>query len=434
MKLSKFNTSIFHDEKYIYHNSFTENFLLLEPLLMDLINAAQLEDNALGINEVHPELYDSLVENGFILPKEEDEIEKVRELIKEIDDNDELFSLMILPTMNCNFKCWYCYESHIKGSKMTESAVNDIILLINNKINTMENLKYFHLSFFGGEPLLYYKDVVLPIVEHTHRYAKEKGISLYTHFTTNGFLINDEMLIDLVKYQVNSFQITFDGNKESHDKVRFVNKERGSFDEIVSNIKKLVRNKIKVTLRINYTSENISELNSILLYFDDLTVEERSLITLDMQKVWQESNTIGLFEKAKQIKIAFSKFGFKLPQSSSLNTLRNSCYADKKYQAAINYNGDVFKCNARDFNKSNREGTLSNTGEIEWNEKFYDRMDIKLKNKPCLECSILPICGGACSQYALERKDTDFCIHNFDESKKKDVVLEMFLEGDLANV
>ena len=414
MKLSKFNTTVLHKEKYIYHNSFTENFLLLEPILMDLINAAGNHNDLENLRVIHEDLYDALVENGFIVSNEVDEIKKVAELIKEIDDNDELFSLMILPTMNCNFKCWYCYESHIKGSKMSLSAVNDIISLIDNKVDTMNNLKYFHLSFFGGEPLLYYKDVVLPIIQHAHQFLKENNISLYMHFTTNGFLINDDMLADLVQFEVNSFQITFDGNRENHNKVRFVNKERGSYDEIVSNIKKLVRNKIKVTLRINYTFANLFELTDILCDFEDLIMEDRSLITLDMQKVWQENNTLGLFEKAKEIKNKFSDFGFALPKSSSLNTLRNSCYADKKYQAAINYNGDVFKCNARDFSKSNREGILNSEGEIEWNEKFNDRMNIKLKNKPCLKCSILPICGGACSQYALERKDVDFCIHNFD--------------------
>ena len=123
---------------------------------MDLINAAQLEDNALGINEVHPELYDSLVENGFILPKEEDEIQKVRELIKEIDDNDELFSLMILPTMNCNFKCWYCYETHVKQSKLDTEFINRIKNFITSTVNLSE-MKSFSLSFFGGEPLLYFK-------------------------------------------------------------------------------------------------------------------------------------------------------------------------------------------------------------------------------------------------------------------------------------
>ncbi|GAL77299.1 arylsulfatase regulator [Algibacter lectus] len=356
-------------------------------------------------------------------------------LIKETDINDELFSLMVLPTMNCNFKCWYCYESHIKGSKMQEPALNKIKLLLNNKFNTMQNMKNFHLSYFGGEPLLYFDDVVLPTLRHTYNLSKQHNISLFTHFTTNGFLINDYVMENLVKYEVNSFQITFDGNKENHNKVRYVSKTRGSYDGIVSNIKRLVRSNIKVSLRINYTNDNIDGLYDILDSFQDLSMDNRKKITLHMQRVWQEKKTEGLFQKSRQVSDKFNEFGFQLPNPKALNTLRQSCYADKKYQAAINYNGDVFKCNARDFKKENREGILNDKGEIEWNAQFYDRMSIKLKNKPCQECSIMPICGGgACSQYALERKNEDFCIHDFDEKSKKNVILEMFLNGDHTRV
>ncbi|WP_170830165.1 radical SAM/SPASM domain-containing protein [Williamwhitmania taraxaci] len=432
IKLSKFNTALTYQDKYIFHNSFTENFLLLEPILMDLINSAELEENVVEIKEVHPTLYNSLLDNGFIVPKDEDEILKVENLINKIDKSDELFSLMILPTMDCNFKCWYCYETHISGSMMAESTVEKVKLFITNTFNTMNNLKHFHLSFFGGEPLLQYNNVVRPIVECTYNIAKEKGISLHTHFTSNGVLINDIILSDLIKHEVNSFQITLDGNKECHDQIRYVSKEKGSFDTIISNVKKLVINNTKVTLRFNYTSDNIDGIVDIMPHFEDLTLEERSRITLDMQRVWQENKTEGLGVKANTIKEMFLKFGFNLPHARSLNSLRNSCYADRANQATINYNGDIHKCNARDFKKANKEGILGNDGTIDWNEKYYNRLNVKLKNKPCLDCSILPMCGGACSQYALERSNTDFCIRDFDESKKKAIVLDMFLNGEFV--
>jgi len=49
-------------------------------------------------------------------------------------------------------------------------------------------------------------------------------------------------------------------------------------------------------------------------------------------------------------------------------------------------------------------------------------MSAKFKNSPCLECSILPICNGSCSQKALESKDMKYCIRGADESKKLEVV------------
>lgn len=96
MKLSKFNTTVLHKEKYIYHNSFTENFLLLEPILMDLINAAGNHNDLENLRVIHEDLYDALVENGFIVSNEVDEIKKVAELIKEIDVSPRLSAYHII--------------------------------------------------------------------------------------------------------------------------------------------------------------------------------------------------------------------------------------------------------------------------------------------------------------------------------------------------
>lgn len=431
MKLSKFNTSIFYNGKFIYHNSLTQHFLLLEPLLMDLVKAAGNENNIMGIEQVHEELYRSLLINGFIVPKETDEIQKVRELINEVDNQDQSYHLMVNPTMNCNFKCWYCYETHIKGSKASPGTLEKITNLVENIMTNKPGLKQFILSFFGGEPLLYYEDVVLPLMQYTVHAAKHHGLALGVSFTTNGFLITKDMVEDFLKYNVTGLQISFDGNKEQHDQTRYVSKSRGSYDVIVENIKLLVRKGIPVTMRINYTEKNLIGLEDVLESFSDLNYEQRQQITLSMNKVWQETNE-DLGNQVVDFKERSAEFGFKLPDAFQGNLVRNSCYADKRNQSVINYNGDVYKCNARDFTKDNREGILLED-EILWNHKMEDRMSIKLKNKPCLECSILPICGGGCSQQALEYQGKDYCVNDFDENKKKDIVLNMFLSKSLIH-
>jgi uncharacterized protein len=105
------------------------------------------------------------------------------------------------------------------------------------------------------------------------------------------------------------------------------------------------------------------------------------------------------------------------------------CYGDHRNHATINYNGEVFKCTARDFTNANSEGMLSDNGRIIWNDKFEKRMNIKFKNKPCLECKIMPLCNGGCSQQAIENEGVDYCIYDFDEDKKKKMVIEKFLEA-----
>lgn len=425
MKLSKFNISIPYEGKYVFSNTFTQKFLLIEPLLMDIIHSISSKEEIAELREIHPSFYDSLLSNGFIVDADIDEINKVRELIHSVDNSDKFYQLMINPTMNCNFKCWYCYESHIKGSKVSTDTLTKIEKYIFNIFNEKTAIEYFHLSFFGGEPLLNYDDVVLPIMDYTYETANQFKKPLVISFTTNGFLIDDKMVEDFVKYGVKSLQISFDGNKENHDQTRFVTKTKGSYERIVNNLKSLVRKRIKVALRVNYTEKNLLGLEDILESFSDLTGEDKKCITLSMNKVWQETAP-NLFKIVDAFQEKAREFGFVIPDALEANTVINSCYADKRNQSVINYNGDVYKCNARDFTKDRREGVLKD-GHIEWSDKYEERMNIKLKNKPCLECPILPVCGGGCSQKAVENSGVDYCVHDFDEKKKKDLILGMFL-------
>jgi uncharacterized protein len=400
---------------------------------MDLIEAARQGDEIMGLQEVHPDLFNSLVDNGFLVPAEEDEIEKVRTLMSVIDGADDSFFLMINPTMNCNFKCWYCYESHIKGSKMDVANIGKVRMFIEHVFRDNPRIKVFTISFFGGEPLLYFKDVVVPILEDADRIISAHGAELRVGFTTNGLLIDEDVVAKLSRYTLRGFQISFDGNREHHDMTRFISKNKGSYDEIIRNVKLLVRNGVSITLRINYTAKNIWGLGDILTDLDELTMEERKRVTVSMNKVWQEEdNTLGapasdFLEKAEA-------YGFEIMDALYGDTVINSCYADKKNEAVINYNGDLYKCNARDFKKERREGYLDDAGNVVWVADIEERINIKLRNKPCLECSIMPICGGGCSQVAWENRGKDYCVNDFDENKKKDIVLQMFLSKKLMHV
>jgi len=432
MKFSKFNNRLFHKDQHIIANTLTQQFLMVDEMLIQLMDSAEAHDDFEGLQHVHPSFYDSLIKNGFIVNKDVDEIERVRSLIHAVDRNEKTFQLMVNPTMNCNFKCWYCYETHIKGSKTDKETKEKIYKFIDNILETMPKLEYFSIAFFGGEPLLYFNDAIVPIIEHGREACAEKGIEYEISFTTNGYLINQDK-IDLLKaYAVSGLQITLDGHREFHDVTRFVSKNKGSYDQIVSNIKLLARNGFSIALRINYTAKNVVSCLDILKDFEDLEEKYRHHISISMNKVWQEQ-ALNLEGPVNEFHRQAEAFGFTLPDAFEGDRVRNSCYADKMNQAVINYNGDVYKCNARDFTKENREGVLMEDGTVDWNYKFNERINVKLKNKPCLECSILPICGGGCSQQALEYAGEDYCVNDFDEDRKMEIVLSMFLSKNTKN-
>lgn len=403
--------------------------LFLEDDLVNILKASIIE-GVDKLEEIHPEFYNYLISEKFLVSKQVNELDEIKKIQSSVDNNHATYLLTINPTMNCNFKCWYCYETHIKSSKLSKNVLDATKLFISKTLK-LENIKFFNLSFFGGEPLLYFNQVVKPLIEHTLQECKKNNVNYGVSFTTNGFLVNDEFINFFLDKKISpSLQITFDGYGKNHDKVRYVNENRGSYSEIVENIKKLlIHDNFFVRARVNYTDENINDCFKIANDFDDLDkIKKQNQMLFDFHRVWQNGKLdeidIIVNENIQKIKEKGFKTSVNLPDN-----LINSCYADKINSSVINYNGDIFKCTARDFESKNREGYLTQDGEIIWeNNSLINRMNSKFKNKPCLSCRILPLCNGGCSQQAIENVDNDYCIYSGVDSEKDKVIIKKIEE------
>ncbi|THU40334.1 radical SAM protein [Niastella caeni] len=425
MKFSQFNAIIPHSGKFALYNSFTQKVIFLEETLKDILQAA-LNENIDALNEVHPTFYNYLIKQEFIIENNIDEVDKVKKLVKKYDENTDSFLLTINPSMNCNFKCWYCYETHVKNSRLNAEMIKKINLFINKTANK-EGIKVFTLSFFGGEPLLYFKKEVIPIIDTYVDACRANGLKPSIYFTTNGYLINDEFIAYFKNKGIScGFQITLDGYKEQHDLVRFVSANKGSYEEIIKNVKLLISNNFPVRLRINYTDKNIIGTHKIADEFNDLPkdIKQRNLL-MDYQRVWQDDKIDNTFDVIDDNINKITDAGVNVTSTYSPNNVKNSCYADKRNSAVINYNGDLFKCTARDFTTIKRAGYLSDDGTLVWENNYLERrMSAKFNNKPCLSCKIMPLCNGGCSQHAMEHlaSGLDYCVHHGDENKKMQIV------------
>ncbi|PKQ64062.1 radical SAM/SPASM domain-containing protein [Raineya orbicola] len=426
MKLSRYNSIVPYKAKYALFNTFNKKLIFIEPLLKDLLESAA-HYGVQELSEIHPQFYEYLCRHHFIIADEVDELALLKEKVQRIDNNPTQFELTINPTMNCNFKCWYCYETHIKNSRLSKEGIQKIQKFIKNTIDEMPDLQRFIIGFFGGEPLLYFEKDVVPIIEYAHQVCKEKDLELILHFTTNGYLI-DEKFIEFFKQRdlYPSFQITLDGNETEHNKVRFVSASKGSYKEIVANIKQLAYAGFSVGVRINYTEENLISVKDVPNDFNDVDGEFRENLHFSFHRVWQDNKPSELVDtQLPEVLGTIRNNGFLATEQGATDAVVNSCYADKRYSAVLNYNGDVYKCTARDFTKENRVGFLTDEGKIIWeNDHLEKRMNIKFHNKPCLECRIQPICNGGCSQQALEHWGIDYCVHNGDEREKDKIILQ----------
>lgn len=418
MKYSLYNNYVKYKDGVIAFNAMTMKFLYLVPELMELINNYPPEQ----IATVHPDFYSALKANRFICDDKTDEYIDAVNLMRTINNDSKSYRLIVNPTTNCNFHCWYCYENHGKSNKMDEETINRVFRYIENVIKKTE-LEHFQLSFFGGEPLLHFKNVILPIAKYTQECAIRYGKRYAMDITSNAYLFNSNRFKRLKELGLKSCQITLDGNEDQHNKTRFPHRGVGSYSIITKNIHTAVKLGIKVVLRINYTKENLPNLYMILKDFEDLSTREKELITLSMNKVWQETNK-DLTNEVNQFIDSSRKFGFTIPDAFLADHVRNSCYADKVNEAVINYDGKIYKCNARDFVEERHEGILDDEGNIIWNKLHSKSLKVRNTNKQCKMCSVFPICGGGCSQIALENAGKDYCIG---KAAVEDTIRQMFL-------
>ena len=427
MKYSQFNSIVFHPstEMFALFNSFSQRVIFLNENLKDILQAAVIE-GVDKLEEIHSSFYQYLIQKEFLIESDINEIDKVKQLVKKVDENYDNFILTINPSMNCNFKCWYCYETHVKNSRLGEEMIDRIKTFI-YKTAEKNGMKRFELSLFGGEPLLYFQKEVVPIIDTFYEACIKNELTYSIFMTTNGFLIN-EAFVNYFKSKGIScgLQITLDGFKEKHDMVRYVSTTRGSYETIIKNIKLLIKNEFTVRLRINYTDANISDTYLIAKEFDDIDESvKKQYLMIDFQRVWQNAKLDNTYEIVDINREVIMESGIRVSSNYSPNSVKSPCYADKRNSAVINYNGDIFKCTARDFTTTKRAGYLSNTGELIWENNYLERrMNAKFNNKPCLSCKIMPLCNGGCSQHALEHLESgeDYCVYSGDENEKMRVV------------
>lgn len=417
---SRYNHFVTVNNQICFYNARTRGLLTLQPQIERLIKEhCDAPDELAGI---HPSLYAALDSRGFLVDPQTDEVAEVIAGWQRDDTAPDYFSITILPTVDCNLDCWYCYEKHDSGSYMTPEICERVKRLI-DRVTGREGFRHLNLDFFGGEPLLRFKRIALPLMQYARQVTRERGIRLTVHFTTNAVLLTQETVDAIKALELDgpaAFQITLDGNRRQHDKVRCTRSKQPTYDTIVANIHRALKAGMTVNNRFNYTAENVETLADVMDAYADLTDEERGRLRFDFQQVWQDTGNTSSHDKATRLIGNFRKEGLRVSPDARFSYAR--CYADAENRVIISYDGSLYKCTARDFTPENREGFLAEDGTLQWNERYHRRMAIKYGNSTCQACSVFPICHGHCSQTKLETSK-DGCLQSLSE-KGKDEYLQ----------
>ena len=404
MKESRYNMFIEQPGLVVCYNSFTDHLVAVSKNVYHRFAEHNFDDFFLQ----YPDHYNKFVDLGFLIPDDKDELSELRYAHKLAVTDSSTFQLIINPTLDCNLKCWYCFETHVHGSKMTPETQEKVIKLIENQV-TRTDLKIVNISFFGGEPLMYFDKVVYPLCSRIGEICRQNGKRFMTSFVTNASLIQEKM-IDKLKEISPSFQITIDGNREKHNKVKIgKNNLSPTYDRVLHALDLLTHQVCtpekgnRIVLRINYDNDTLKDIDTII---HDLEPIDKRKIVVHLERVWQtiQGDTD---DSQKDLLIdAFRKLvhaGFRVNHGIFFRK-NYACPVEKFDYMTINYNGNLYKCSGRDMTEENADGKLTENGTIEWKPNVLAKRlgRTTFENKMCLACKLLPCCMGPCSQKCLE--------------------------------
>ena len=193
----------------------------------------------------------------------------------------------------CNLNCAYCFAS--QGKYHGDRAVMSFEVgkrALDFLIEHSGSRRNLEVDFFGGEPLMNF-DVVKQLVAYARSIEKEKGKNFRFTLTTNGMLIDDDV-IDFANREMSNVVLSLDGRKEIHDRYRVDYAGNGSWEKVVPKFQKLVeaREGKNYYMRGTFTHANPDFLNDIRqmldLGFTELSMEPVVCAPGDPEELTQE--------------------------------------------------------------------------------------------------------------------------------------------------
>lgn len=424
-KLSKYNYWINHSENTIvFYNSISDKALILDIIESDRIKG--LLNDIIKFKQSYPSVFNAFCHWNYIVEEKFNELNYLERIYTKTNENNGNLDLIINPTLDCNFKCWYCFVSenvdNKTGTKMSPQIANNIIKMIEKKI-FIDKISKVNICWFGGEPLLYYDEIFFYITNKIKSICDSTNTTFANSIITNGYLLDNKRIKYMASINMSSVQITLDGDRFKHNKIR--NSDGcESYDKIIKNIVQIsnLSYGINLTIRINYDNQTLRNIDGLIC---DLNSVNRKNVIIDLQRVWQVNANDKLKEELKTTIDKFAANGFKVKTWEYKPKQFTACFLDKKNSYVINYDGHIHKCVARDF--KNPLGELNSDGEIILNENYNKRYSRNVfKIEKCLNCKELPLCFGPCNQNFIEKEEIDdFCKLNARETSINDYIIRI---------
>ena len=389
----KVQQTMYRSMKFLLKAKVEDGLLLYNVVTSRMVLLDEAEERLFEClpSEYSPGL-DELIAKHFVVAESFEEnksVQQLRALLRKLGPSKRVSGFSILPTTECNARCYYCFESDHPRCTMTDQIVEDTVAYI-AKMSKDEPIE---IGWFGGEPMVGKKQI-----DKICEGLRKRGIQYKSSMISNAYLF-DETNVKTAKedWHLRSVQITLDGTERVYNETKaYVNPRDNPYQRVLRNIDLLLDQGIAVNVRLNVTADNVEDLSALIeelaarfggkkgfsayshpVYAD---VGYKPLSYEDDQRKWVVAQSLLLDDRLREKKLLGSYA--KLPELKPIK-----CMADNDSCRIIYPEGIIGKCE----DKSSLDGVGNIYDDITDHAKYAEHKAVE-QYQLCADCPMFPEC------------------------------------------
>lgn len=323
---------------------------------------------------------------------------------------------IVMLTNQCNCRCVYCFEQR-KPGRMSLDTARDTLRFLHRSGSS-----HVGFTFFGGEPMLEFDSVIVPLVEWSR-----DAFSGTTRFamTTNGTLFSRDRLDFLYKNNIR-FMLSMDGAPAAQGKNRPLADGGNSFDAIAPHIPYILSLWPGQSFRETLTEYNAGSFLEDIRWFESVGCVNLMVVP-DLFRTW-DSGAVGALRDqllryeaylergytdgtphllTHEYKMAFLKL-YLLERFRDRPRRTNPgvagsylCGFGVRGSVSVDPAGDIYGCHHISPLSRDSEYFLGDVwnGVDEWRvRRLADRFDLaRVGSGQCASCGLDAVCDGGCA-------------------------------------
>lgn len=374
--------------------------------------------------------------NGFEVKLQTDELKENQEAYGELEtwQNDisedahtppspgVITSLTLNVTQLCNLHCTYCAAGGdgTYGDPIARISIEKTLPQIDFFLKKLSESQTFHLTFLGGEPLLY-PEAVHAIATHVSTAANTLGVNTRFTVITNATLIT-EKVVDLLAAIKANITVSIDGPPETQNLTRPQKNGQSSSEAALAGLRLLLARKQdlgRILLHAVFSKLNL-DVKKSYLFFRAFPVDAFEF-TFDVTEADTTANNAFMAGMTEVAELAFELGGEKELRRISLfdsyfealddqRRTENYCGSGKSL-LSLDSKNRIYSCPLDVGQKALVVGEHQ-TVDV---EKLKDLQSPFIEKNNCQQCWARYLCGGGCLFVhksltgEKHKKHTSFC-------------------------